>query len=35
MTHYPIKKDAETVDKSILDTIAKLNPAELIKQTKN
>ena len=31
MTHYPDKKNAETVDKSILDTILKFNPSELIK----
>lgn len=34
MTHYPAKKDAEMVDKNILDTIAKFNPAELIKRDK-
>ncbi len=31
MTHYPAKKDAETVDKNILDAIAKFNSDELIK----
>ncbi|OGS45125.1 MAG: hypothetical protein A2539_00575 [Elusimicrobia bacterium RIFOXYD2_FULL_34_15] len=31
MTHYPTKKDAEMVDKNILDAIAKFNSAELIK----
>lgn len=30
MTHYPAKKDAETVDKDILKTIEKFNPSDLI-----
>lgn len=34
MTHYPAKKDAETVDKNILDTIARFNPDELIQADK-
>lgn len=35
MTHYPVKKDAEIVDKDILKTIEKFNPAELIRVNDN
>ncbi|MDD5687442.1 MAG: AmmeMemoRadiSam system protein B [Elusimicrobia bacterium] len=35
MTHYPVKKDAEMIDKNTLDTIEKFNPEKLIETDEN